>query len=227
MRFAEEFPGISFISEKDRGIYHAMNKGIERAKGEWLYFLGSDDTLYDENTLEEVSPQLMSQRADVYYGNVLLKGDTSWALSGTLYDKEFDLEKLLSKNISHQAIFYNRSVFKRLGGFDDKYKVLADWDFNLRCFARVKCVYIAVTVARFTGGGSSTISDDPLFFTDRIDRLKQYFNVSYFNRLFSKEYPLFKVKAIEYFKKGKIYTSLSFLLPFLYFKTLEKMRSKE
>ncbi len=53
LRYTDIFKNIRLISERDKGIYHAMNKGIEMAKGEWLYFLGSDDYILENSTLEK------------------------------------------------------------------------------------------------------------------------------------------------------------------------------
>jgi len=87
---------IKFSSEKDNGIYDAMNKGIHNAGGEWLYFLGSNDYLANNNVLKQVAENIQNYNGHFFYGDVLLKGKK--------YDGEFNLEKLLQKNISHQAI---------------------------------------------------------------------------------------------------------------------------
>jgi len=112
IRIAREFqnasPGMDIkpFSEKDNGPYDAMNKAVRRASGEWLYFLGSDDGLRDANVLSTVmrSPSLAT--CDVIYGNVQVVGDAAARRMAPVYDGIFDLEKLLKKNICHQAIFY-------------------------------------------------------------------------------------------------------------------------
>jgi glycosyltransferase involved in cell wall biosynthesis len=65
---AERDNRVRFISEKDAGIYDAMNKGIGLAAGEWLYFLGADDALYNEQVLEKVAPVLQQTNALLVYG---------------------------------------------------------------------------------------------------------------------------------------------------------------
>lgn len=119
---------LRFVSELDDGIYHAMNKGIELSRGDWLYFMGSDDYLWDEKVLDDVVGYLKKVDAHFIYGNVCSPD------LGDAYDGEFDVEKLCKRNICHQAVFCKRDVFVKLGMFDTRYKVLGDYDFNIRCF---------------------------------------------------------------------------------------------
>ncbi len=128
---AGEFGGRLFLrSEKDDGVYDAMNKGIRLARGEWLYFLGADDVLHDPQVLEKVAAFIVSQPGShLVYGDVILRS------SSRRYDGPFDLAKLLlEKNICHQAIFYRRTVFEKIGNYNLRYRIWADWDLNLRCF---------------------------------------------------------------------------------------------
>jgi glycosyltransferase involved in cell wall biosynthesis len=138
--------------DKDRGVYDAMNRAVSRACGTWLYFLGSDDELNDENVLKKaMSPEHIDNN-DVLYGNVRIVGDC-WAAHDSIYDGPFDLLKLLRKNISHQAIFYRADLARRVGSFILDDARLADWDFNLRCWALTKFKYIDLVVAKFYAGG--------------------------------------------------------------------------
>lgn len=161
-----------WISEPDKGVYDAMNKGIRLAEGEWLYFLGSDDLFQDSDVLaaffadpsltglSPVEPSLASPSPaafDLLYGDVL-----SPSYKGR-YDGEFTLEKLLSRNLSHQAAFYKKSLFTRLGDYNQRYRMHADWDFNLRCFSdpTVRTQYTGVLVATFGAEGISAGHDQP------------------------------------------------------------------
>lgn len=119
------------MSEPDHGIYDAMNKGIALAKGEWIIFLNSDDRFYDDNVLCDVAA-FISHSPN---GLEMVYGD-SWLLSReTRYCGPVDLDRLLhGTNLNHQCIFYHRSVFERLGRFNLRYRLFADWDLNIRCF---------------------------------------------------------------------------------------------
>jgi glycosyltransferase involved in cell wall biosynthesis len=127
-----------WLSEKDNGIYDAMNKGILMSKGDYLYFMGSDDIFYSNGVLERIFTESRYCDYEVIYGNVINKS------TGDIYDGEFTVFKLKEKNICHQSIFTNRKLFESLGNFDIKYKALADWDFNLKWFTNIKVKKIFV-----------------------------------------------------------------------------------
>lgn len=120
---------LRFLSEPDEGVYEAMNKGITSARGDWLYFIGADDVLCDDHVFADMAVHLLEGGTDVVYGDVLQKSD------GRRYCGSSSWHRLiLDRNICHQAIFYRRVVFERVGGFDVKYRSWADWAFNIRCF---------------------------------------------------------------------------------------------
>ena len=148
-------PVIRFVSEKDAGVYDAFNKSLKMAKGEWIYFLGSDDRMHGAVVLQTVYHTLQENHCDMLYGNVL------FANYKQPYDGPFTMEKLLNRNISHQAIFYNNRVFKKLGGYNLRYKIMADWEFNLKCFFRAgfKEIYQDLIITDFAAGGLSKESD--------------------------------------------------------------------
>jgi glycosyltransferase involved in cell wall biosynthesis len=148
---------LFWTSEPDEGIYDAMNKGIKKATGEWIIFLGADDKFYDGQVLENVFSKSKYENVDFIYGNV-----KSEAYKG-LYDGEFDYEKLLKKNISHQSIFYRKNIFDKIGSYNLKYKTHADWDFNLRCFENkeLQIKYVDTVIAEFGKGGLSSHYDIP------------------------------------------------------------------
>jgi glycosyltransferase involved in cell wall biosynthesis len=127
--YAQQEKRIKLHTEKDKGVYDAMNKGITASQGTYLYFLGSDDVFLNKDTLTTLFDQV-SPDVDVFYGNVQFKG------SGRIYSGASSIEKLVYQQISicHQAIFYARNVFDRLGDYDLNYHIHADYDFNIRCF---------------------------------------------------------------------------------------------
>jgi glycosyltransferase involved in cell wall biosynthesis len=152
----KQFSEVSYwSSEPDKGIYDAMNKGVIKTTGKWLYFLGCDDKLFDPASLEKAAAALEKTDADLLYGNVIM--------NGAVYDGPFDYDKLLEKNISHQGLFYKRSVFDKVGFYNLSYKLHADWDFNIRCFLYpgLKIEYADFLVAEFGPGGVSSAHDVP------------------------------------------------------------------
>lgn len=165
---------IHIYSEPDSGIYDAMNKGIKQAKGEWVYFLGSDDSLYADDVLEKIAVIARKTKYKVLYGNVLIKGEAGWAKDGTIYAGEFTLNKLLDKNICHQALFYKKTCYKDCL-YNLKYTVCADYDLNLKLWSKYKFGYIDLCIATFNGGGFSKVTEDKLFSIDRESNFRTYY----------------------------------------------------
>lgn len=182
--FAANYPLINYISMHDKGIYDAMNKGIDLAKGEWLYFLGSDDSLYSENVLNNIAAKITSSKALVIYGNVVVRGENKWNLNGQVFAGEYNLERLLNMTICHQAIFYNRVVFKKYGYYDLNFPVAADYVFNLKCYAYTPFSYINIIIANFFVGGFSSNNEDPVFVENRGAILFKHFNTRIFQTHF-------------------------------------------
>jgi glycosyltransferase involved in cell wall biosynthesis len=161
---------IHFISEPDKGIYDAMNKGIEATNGQWLYFMGSDDTLYDSHVLTAIFGAEKKIDCDVLYGNVY-----SAHFNG-IYDGEFTPEKLYNKNICHQAIFMRRNIFQTTGNFDIRYRAHADWDHNIKWFLNpgIKKKHIDIIVAEYAEGGFSSLNDDQQFVDNKNEVFLKY-----------------------------------------------------
>jgi glycosyltransferase involved in cell wall biosynthesis len=168
---------IKVLSEKDNGIYEAMNKGLKICTGDFICFMGADDEFFDENVLEDLYEDGLFASDHIFYGNVVLKGDAPWAKDGTVYDGPFDLEKLFRKNICQQSVFYPRSVILNVGYFSEKYKVTSDWDYNVRCWAKYKFAYVEKNIAFFKSGGTSTLAGDYSLYEDFPGNIIQYFHI--------------------------------------------------
>ena len=159
-----------WVSEPDRGIYDAMNKGIRYAKGEYVYFLGGDDLLFDNQVLKNVNSYMMDKRT-VYYGNVLFEK------RNVIYDGKFNLAKIVTRNISHQSIFYPKEIFEKYS-FETKYKIFADYELNLKLYGNssYSFVYIPLTIALFNDEGASGSNVlDACFEDDRFEIIKTNF----------------------------------------------------
>ena len=145
-----------WVSEPDKGIYDAMNKGITAATGEYIYFLGSDDVLVDEQVMERVANQLDSD-ADVLSATVWSVFDNALQMSfenNTEYSKE---EDIVRRNIRspHQGMFVKTSIMKQLK-FDTKYKIGADYKLLLTLwYGDYKVKKIPDKIAFYSAGGIS------------------------------------------------------------------------
>jgi glycosyltransferase involved in cell wall biosynthesis len=168
---ATQHPHLLWISEPDDGIYDAINKGISLAKGEWIYILGSDDTLYSDTTFENIVSRLLLDDCEIVYGNVL------WGKGTKIYDGLFTYEKLLSKNICRQGIFYKKNIFNKLGLFDTSYQVLADWVYNIKwfCDPDINHAYTEEIIAIYNPDSFSAVTTNQDFANNRNSILEQYF----------------------------------------------------
>jgi glycosyltransferase involved in cell wall biosynthesis len=163
-----------WVSEPDKGVYDALNKGIDLAKGEWLYFLGADDRLADEDVLSFIFSK--PPKSKMLYGNVV------WGKTGRIYDGKFSKMKLCYKNICHQAIFYHRDLFRILGKFELNYPFWADYLFNMQAFAakEVKPIFVNKIVAVYSIEGISSRTADHVFEKDRAILIKRLFGIWHF-----------------------------------------------
>ncbi len=159
---------IRIFSESDDGIYDAMNKGIIKSSGKWLYFLGSDDYLFSKDVLSKVFENNLDG-IDVFYGDVCAPQLDKRHLG------EWSIETL-PYNRCHQAIFYRKTIFKKTGLYNLKYSVLADYAINLQWFLRsdIKDLYCPISIATFTSGGYSEINFDDAFYEDYENILFRY-----------------------------------------------------
>jgi glycosyltransferase involved in cell wall biosynthesis len=150
-----------WVSETDRGVYDAMNKGIAYGSGDWYYFLGADDAL-----CERFSRAIghLTDPTTLYYGDV-------WMPERRIrYDGEFSPLKLALRNICHQSVFYPRLALNR-HQYDLSYAVMADYALNLVCFGdkELRMEYIPETVAVFNDyRGLSQTHQDVTFAAEKL-----------------------------------------------------------
>jgi glycosyltransferase involved in cell wall biosynthesis len=156
-----------WISEEDKGIYDAMNKGIIHASGDWLLFLGADDMLFNDHILSDVFNNLDSNECDFLYGRIMLKRD------GKIRGSKKDFISIIENNISHQAIFYKKNLFDIIGFYDIRYPILSDYDFNIKIFSStlIKKKYINKTISVYDQTGISNNFIDKKFFIDKLEFL--------------------------------------------------------
>jgi len=158
---------LRWISEPDKGIYDAMNKGVTKATGDWIYFLGAGDQLRD--VLGKVAAQMTDANC-IYYGNVFMSSVQRY------YDGRFPAYKLAVMNISHQAIFYPAVVFQKYR-YNLEYKFLADHHLNMLCYGDkdLSFKYIPLTICIYEGNGLSDNNPDISFYRDKPKLIKENF----------------------------------------------------
>lgn len=142
-----------WISEKDNGVYHAMNKGVAQAHGDYLIFMNSGDCFHAPYILSSVG----EYKEDIICGKVL-KGDSTWP-SG--HNKPtISLVDLMRGSLPHQAMFIKRELLVK-HPYDEKYKILSDWKFCIEAIVFDNCSFrnINTIVADYDTSGISTNSN--------------------------------------------------------------------
>lgn len=152
---------LNIISEKDTGIYDALNKGIQLATGDVIGFLHSDDLYYSDNTLKNIMHIFEDQSVDAVYGDLIyitqdLSKTVRYWQSGF-----FSLKKLKSGWMPpHPTLFLRKSIYETYGVFDTDFKIAADYDFILRVLSKknLKIVYLPEVITKMRVGGASNKS---------------------------------------------------------------------
>ncbi len=147
---------LTYISEEDKGIYDAMNKGLKLSKDEYVYFLNAGDTFVDINTLEKVEEKILqSNKPDFVYGDSL---EESLITSETFYKKSRSYKTVWYGMFTHhQAMFYkNKGNLK----YSLDYKIAADYDYTIKFLKQTASrIYINEAICIFEKGGISSTQD--------------------------------------------------------------------
>lgn len=164
-------PVLQVLSRHDRGVYDAINLALAASRGHWVYVLGSDDRLHDSNVLSRVAATLRSTAATVVYGDVRVLGVNAMVADGARYGGPFTLARLMGQNICHQALFMRRDCHDRLGQYDLRFRLWADWALMQRAFVSEPTFWVDLVVADYAATGMSTGASDPVFLASRRQRL--------------------------------------------------------
>lgn len=149
----------SVVSEKDEGIYYAMNKGVALASGDLVFFLNSDDAFYDSEVLADVAERFSNEPSlDLLFGNAIIVRPEGWTLRTF---RHINQSTLPLEDLCHQTVFARRSLFDRIGLFDTRFHINADYDWLIRVFrSDARCAWFNRRIAFFALGGYCTL--DPV-----------------------------------------------------------------
>lgn len=149
-----------FISEPDKGIYDAMNKGMNLCSGDVIGFLNSDDVYSSPHSLERVAQAFADPAVEVAYGDLRYTTKNGGVLKNrTWRSTRFEPGDFLRGWMPpHPTFFIRRSVLRKLRGFDLRYHISADYEFMLRALEieRARSTYIPFTLVDMAPGGIST-----------------------------------------------------------------------
>lgn len=169
---------VLWVSEKDKGIYDAMNKGVKKATGDYVYILNSGDALAAPDVVEKMMSILVGGTIDVLLGNIVrvYKNKTEYApLPKAIDDKKID-DRLTPRpmdvsmytfyrgTIPQDAAFVKRELYEKYGYFDEKLKICADWKLYLNMIALgdVKPMHVNIDVVLFDMTGVSNTDSERL-----------------------------------------------------------------
>ena len=188
-----------WITEPDRGIYNALNKGVAKAQGEWICFLGADDYFWDTNVLERLAGQLadIPNNIHVAYGQIMMVD----AGGASLYPQGEPWENIKGRFrqimcIPHQGVMHRRSLFGQHGRFDESFRIAGDYELLLRELKTGDAIFIPnLLITAQRQGGMSTRA------ANYFKTLREYRRAQ---RMHGQPLPggyFLKVLATEYFRR--------------------------
>jgi glycosyltransferase involved in cell wall biosynthesis len=147
-----------WVSEPDKGVYHAMNKGLDKARGEYVLMLNSGDYLIDSLILDQIFATKPS--ADIIYGDIL------WDDHGRRYETKFTegltFQFFRNASLGHQTTFIRRELHEVIGLYDERYRIVSDWKFFILAIFRYKVSlqHISLTVSVCGRDGLSCLPEN-------------------------------------------------------------------
>lgn len=161
-----------WISEPDSGIYNAWNKGLAKAKGEWICFLGADDYFWDLQVLGRVSVQLekLPSSIRVAYGQVMLvnkHGGSLYRMGEQWHKVKENFNQLIC--LPHQGVMHRRTLFELHGNFDESFRISGDYELLLRELKKNDAYFIqdCIVTAMRDGGASWVVANSLLMMREQ------------------------------------------------------------
>lgn len=192
-----------WVSERDGGIYNAMNKGIKESSGDYCLFLNSGDVLRNGNVLTLFAESVPI--SDIVSCGIEIEQSTSYTM---LPPKEISLFSLYHSSLAHQSTFIKRALFDRIGGYREEYRIMSDWCFFIEALIKHQCSYeyrdFIVSIFDTTGISSTNCLSEHQQSCD--------FLASQFPRI-ERDYDIeeYIYNTAKYFRNDKIILNLLFL----------------
>lgn len=147
-----------WVSEPDKGIYNAMNKGVAAAHGEYCQFLNSGDWLYDENVIDKFNKS--PNKTDIILGHTAIN-TSKGTHTGIESDDNISFINFYRGSINHQSSFIKHTLITSIP-YDEKYKICSDWKFFIESIIIYNCTFSTLnfTIAHFDLNGISNTSQE-------------------------------------------------------------------
>jgi len=143
-----------WVSEKDNGIYNAMNKGVEKCNSDYLIFLNSGDYFYENDTIKKIHPNLFD---DIVYGDLFIHDKNRTFIKR--YQPKVNKNYFLNDTLPHQASFIKKELFNGCK-YDENYKIVSDWIFFFESIILKHKTYLHLPyiISNYSLGGVSSDS---------------------------------------------------------------------
>lgn len=149
---------INWVSEKDNGIYNAMNKGIRKSTGAYVQILNSGDIFAAPDAVERMVAAIENaEYPELLYGNMIKKDYTTGKILGKSKEVEYSLRQYYTSTMNHDCCYIRRDVYDKYGLYDESLKIVSDWKWFLQAIGlgNVKPVYADIDVTIFDCSGIS------------------------------------------------------------------------
>ncbi len=154
--YKKKFEGkMHIVSEKDKGLYDAMNKGVHLATGDIIGILNSDDVLANENVFQKIMERFQNTNCDAVYGDLLFKDENLENPTRNFIAHKYT--KHFGWHPPHPTLYLKKEIYKEVGDFNIDYRICADLDFMIRIIKKdYKIEYIKEYIVVMRSGGIST-----------------------------------------------------------------------
>jgi len=163
-----------WVSEPDKGIYNAVNKGIAKAGGEYLLFLNSGDHLYSATVLAENHSAIKEK--DLIYFTIEVKGDATKEIVS--YPEKLRFSDFYYGTLCHQSTFIKKALFSKFGLYDENLKIVSDWKFFILAVFKHHCSYLkvdSILTTYYLDGISSDEANKRIFYEEKQEVLNSDF----------------------------------------------------
>lgn len=193
---------VKWVSEKDNGIYHAMNKGIKKAEGKFVQFINSGDVLVDKDVTQKMLAATVEED-EIIYGNML-----KTLPKGLFRDKGFAGRKpsmldFYYGTLNHSPALIRRSLFERFGFYDESLRIVSDWKWYLQVIilSGIEIKYVPLDVTFFDMNGISN-TNAQLEKNEREKVLKEFIPVNILSDYNRSAYGILFYDRIKKFRVG-------------------------
>lgn len=195
-----------WLSEPDKGIYNAMNKGLLKANGEYCLFLNSGDYLANESVLSNVFAT--KHKEDILYGTIINNCKDNYSEVQYPAEKHITFRHFIKSTLPHPCSFIKRDLFNKTGLYNENLSIVSDWEFFIKaiCKYNVSIKRLNVIIAVYDTEGISNVTKNKAIIAKERDQVL----VSNFYRF---------IKDYEYLEK------LENALPFVFYRFLRKVKN--